>query len=296
MKGEAKQWVNLYGDFKKTGVSLRSLQSTKAGDVSTVLESGALHLFLSLSGDSLIFGEACRLSLSAKTLSCCMIRDKKKFSATNLPSEERNELIVLCVSPDWVEKHFGSKKQSLHDSLVELLTVEGERSLTIYKVRSMSFLEYEISVSLMNPPVHTDAISFWYLAKIVELLAHHLFKSASLGVHEPFCASQKRLVQGRIDKALIWLDEHIDQPLDLSAMAKYMNCSSSYLSRVFSEKTGMTIRQKLREIRSLKAKELLESGDYNVTEAALEVGYSSLSHFTKVFKEVVGRRPSEILK
>ncbi len=46
---------------------------------------------------------------------------------------------------------------------------------------------------------------------------------------------------------------------------------------------GMTIPQYVREVRIEKAAELLLRGRHNVTEAAMEVGYSSLSHFSKAF-------------
>ena len=40
-----------------------------------------------------------------------------------------------------------------------------------------------------------------------------------------------------------------------------------------------------------RAAELLRSGRYNVTEAATEVGYASLSHFSKAFCETIGCCP-----
>ena len=40
-----------------------------------------------------------------------------------------------------------------------------------------------------------------------------------------------------------------------------------------------------------RAAELLRTGRYNVTEAATEVGYSSLSHFSKAFCETIGCCP-----
>jgi AraC-like DNA-binding protein len=39
------------------------------------------------------------------------------------------------------------------------------------------------------------------------------------------------------------------------------------------------------------AGDLLRSGKYNVTEAALEVGYSSLSHFSQAFCQTMGCCP-----
>ena len=50
-------------------------------------------------------------------------------------------------------------------------------------------------------------------------------------------------------------------------------------------------RQHLRQLRLEKAAELLRSGEYNVTEAALEVGYNSLSHFSAAFHETFGCCP-----
>jgi AraC-like DNA-binding protein len=47
----------------------------------------------------------------------------------------------------------------------------------------------------------------------------------------------------------------------------------------------------LRNLRLERAAELLRSGRSNVTEAALAVGYSSLSHFSKAFAEMSGVCP-----
>ena len=53
----------------------------------------------------------------------------------------------------------------------------------------------------------------------------------------------------------------------------------------------MTIPQYTRQLRMERAAELLRSGKFNVTEAALEVGYASLSHFSQAFHETFGCCP-----
>ena len=50
--------------------------------------------------------------------------------------------------------------------------------------------------------------------------------------------------------------------------------------------TGLTISRYLRNLRLERAAELLHSGRSNVTEAALVVGFSSLSHFSKAFAQM----------
>ena len=53
----------------------------------------------------------------------------------------------------------------------------------------------------------------------------------------------------------------------------------------------MTISAHLRQARLQRAAELLRGGGANVTEAAMAVGYSSLSHFSKAFAEAFGCCP-----
>ena len=291
-----KEWIGLYGDFEANGISLRRVQFAPQKNWSNVLEEGAIHLFMNLNGVSLVFGQAARLPMVSKTIGVCHVGKVASVVASYVPSEEMNELIVLCVTPEWVAKHFGSKKQSLHENLVKLLDKKTQHSVLLNKVRSMSYIEYELCTSLLSPPVCKDAQSFWFLAKIIELLSLHLFKPPSLGASETFCSNQKRIANERVDKVLIWLEENLDQPLDLKSLAESVHCSSSYLSRVFSDTTGTTISKKLKSLRVAKAADLLNEGDYNVTEAAMEVGYNSLSHFTKTFQEELGVTPSAYLK
>jgi AraC-like DNA-binding protein len=77
----------------------------------------------------------------------------------------------------------------------------------------------------------------------------------------------------------------------LEELGRLVACSPFYLSRTFSSEMGMTIPQYLRQLRLERAAELLKSGRFNVTEAAMEVGYSSLSHFSQAFHEHFGCCP-----
>jgi AraC-like DNA-binding protein len=64
------------------------------------------------------------------------------------------------------------------------------------------------------------------------------------------------------------------------------------LSRTFSQELGVTIPQYLRQLRMERAAALLLSGKFNVTEAAFEVGYASLSHFSQAFCQTMGCCPN----
>jgi AraC-like DNA-binding protein len=87
------------------------------------------------------------------------------------------------------------------------------------------------------------------------------------------------------------LKKNLAEPPTLEELGGKIGCSHFYLSRIFSAQTGQTITQHLRQLRMERAAELLRAGELNVTEVALEVGYSSLSHFSAAFHEMFGCCP-----
>ena len=142
--------------------------------------------------------------------------------------------------------------------------------------------------SLRHPPVFAPAQAIWFECKAVELAAQ-LFFSPSDG--EFFCTRQQRAARERVDRARSVLRERLSEPPSLEELGRIVGCSPFYLSRLFSQEVGMTIQQYTRQIRMERAAELLRSGKCNVTEAALEVGYSSVSHFSTLFHQTYGCCP-----
>lgn len=279
----------LYGDLNRDGVSLSSTAGTSG--LSSALADDCIHLLLNRSGQVVLMGEKVRMCLTHSMLGICHKAGGEGFQASGLG--EGQECLVLSVTRRWVERSFGSRSSALHPELMRLLEgSEAAEIVQIGKARAMNLAEKEIVNQLVNPPVHERARLFWYSAKVLELLSLYLFVPASEGL----CSERKRAVVGRIELVLQWLDEHLDEALNLKALAKSVGCAPHYLSRQFSAEVGMTISQKLRQLRIDRAASFLRGGDYNVTEAAVEVGYSSLSHFTKAFVTEMGIKPSEYLE
>ena len=102
---------------------------------------------------------------------------------------------------------------------------------------------------------------------------------------------QKRVARERVERVKQVLARDLANPPTLEMIGQEVGCSPFYLSRIFSREVGLTIPQYLRKLRMERAAELLKSGEFNVTEAALEVGYSSQSHFSQAFHETFGCCP-----
>ncbi|AMD92708.1 helix-turn-helix transcriptional regulator [Desulfomicrobium orale] len=92
------------------------------------------------------------------------------------------------------------------------------------------------------------------------------------------------------------LEANMEQPPHLEALAVRVGVSLSKLKQIFTQAHGMPPYAYLRMIRMERAMHLLRHEGRNVTEAALEVGYSNLSHFSKIFAQHHGLKPSQILR
>lgn len=82
--------------------------------------------------------------------------------------------------------------------------------------------------------------------------------------------------------------------ISLAAIAEEMGRSRFHLCRTFKAETGLTLTQYLHKVRIWEALYCLAEGQDDLTELALDLGFSSHSHFTSVFRRVLGTTPSHV--
>lgn len=68
------------------------------------------------------------------------------------------------------------------------------------------------------------------------------------------------------------------------------------LSALFSSLQGLTIERYFINLKIEKVKEWLSYGDYNISETAWKLGYSSIQHLSSQFKKTTGMTPSQYKK
>lgn len=88
------------------------------------------------------------------------------------------------------------------------------------------------------------------------------------------------------------INQRIESPPSLGAMARLLDCSPFHLSRVFRQTAGVSLRGYLKRLRTRVAADLLARGPRDLTELALDLGYSDHSHFTNAFRHEWGMPPS----
>ena len=90
-----------------------------------------------------------------------------------------------------------------------------------------------------------------------------------------------------------YIQHHISEPITAEKMAEELFLNRSYLSRKFKEETGETLTDFILKEKTEEAKRLLRYSDKSLTAIGSYLGFSSPSHFSRVFKAYVGSTPSE---
>jgi AraC-like DNA-binding protein/mannose-6-phosphate isomerase-like protein (cupin superfamily) len=89
------------------------------------------------------------------------------------------------------------------------------------------------------------------------------------------------------------LSERMSEDTRIEELAKELGISAAYLQRLFRQVHGMTIIDYLNRMRIERAKLLLLNTDDPVVEIAMEAGFNSRQHFTRVFTSLEGISPQE---
>lgn len=96
-----------------------------------------------------------------------------------------------------------------------------------------------------------------------------------------------------VRRAIAYLHENWDQPVDLAGVALHARASKFHLCRLFRSETGHTVISYLQHLRIDKARRLLLDGDRKIITIALETGFGDLAHFNRTFRRIAGMSPTQ---
>lgn len=95
----------------------------------------------------------------------------------------------------------------------------------------------------------------------------------------------------RTARAIGWLRANYHRPLRLEELARVAGMGVSTLHRQFRALTGMSPLQYQKQLRLQAARQRMLAGGIDVTGAAYEVGYQSVSQFTREYRRLFGQPP-----
>ena len=141
-----------------------------------------------------------------------------------------------------------------------------------------------------QPPPLTDK-QYAAALKLLGIFAKHL---ASVSNH---AVVQARSIEPPlITRARAYIEANCATDLSLGQTARALNLSTFYFCKLFKKATGIKFSEYLSRVRLERAKRLLLDPNVRVSELAFEAGFQSLTHFNRVFKNLVGMSPREFRK
>ncbi len=148
---------------------------------------------------------------------------------------------------------------------------------------------------LFNQKINDSLKSLYVKGKIYELLSLYFNVSGENDTeHCPFMADDDTVLKLKQVKDIIVAD--MVSPPSLEALSKMVGLNIKKLKMGFKDLYGMPVFTFLFHYKMEHAKKLLSQDGNNVNEVALQVGYSTSSHFIVAFKKKFGITPKQYTK
>jgi AraC family transcriptional regulator len=282
-------WRVLHDDWAESGLSLEWHEFTLQSPMewSRSFHPCCVELCFNLSGNGRIEGAGgCGTVLEASSASF-YATGQGELRGWRQPGPEHRFVIVRCTT-GLLRERLSRYEGALHP-LIEARLRSDSPPAAFAEPHRLTTEQEQGALRMLRPPVPQVARPLWYQGEVRRLMAEFFFEPR--GEDELFCDRQERVARERVDRVIAILRRRLAEPPTLEELGREAACSPFYLSRTFSREMRMTIPQYLRKLRMERAAELLRGGLHNVTEAALEVGYSSVSHFSQAFCQTVGCCP-----
>jgi len=95
----------------------------------------------------------------------------------------------------------------------------------------------------------------------------------------------------RLQRVFAYIRDNVARDLSVSELAQVVGMSQYYFSKLFKMSTGITPHQYVMRQRVERAQEYLRQTQMALAEIASQVGFETQSHFTSVFRRLVGATP-----
>ncbi|MDB6151826.1 MAG: transcriptional regulator, AraC family [Chthoniobacteraceae bacterium] len=126
------------------------------------------------------------------------------------------------------------------------------------------------------------------IVQLLRIFAEHLSLIASQIALQCEASEAPNLTRARE-----YIEQHKAEYLSLKQVAAAVNMSSFYFCKKFHQSVGCTFTKYLARVRVEAAKGTLLKPHARVSEVAFNAGFQSITHFNRVFKNLVGQAPTE---
>lgn len=147
---------------------------------------------------------------------------------------------------------------------------------------------------LINYNLNQTIKNLYFRGKAYELLSLYFNRSEDANIEQcPFLVDETNVI--KIRKAKDIIISRLAEPPSLQELADEIGLNLKKLKEGFKQIYGDSVFSFLFDYKMEVARKLLESGENNVNEVGLKVGYSTASHFIAAFKKKYGTTPKKYI-
>ncbi|RZJ53351.1 MAG: AraC family transcriptional regulator [Flavobacterium sp.] len=199
------------------------------------------------------------------------------------PSKTLLKSIIIGIEVSYLKELLKSDSEN---HILETITSK-HQSFLFEELIPASILK--VANEMLSNNLPQNLIHFYYKVKAEELiclLIAELLKRENTSVS----AINVKDVQ-TIYKIRDIILKDLDSPPNLDVLASTANFSKSKLKRLFKQIFGTSIFNYYQSFRMQEAAKLLKENKLSVSEVGFQLGFSNLSHFTRLFEEHIGMKP-----
>jgi AraC family transcriptional regulator len=267
------RWQGLPLAWVGTREGAWSARFTPASTVLSMLGTGAVTTRINISG------RTCDLDARPGTMTLFAADSEIRVNQLDC-SRARRILVHFDVA--------ALAHQSLFDD--ELVTTPLRPSHEFYDSSLSAVLSAmlrEIRVGCPNGTLFAESLSVG--------VALHLCRTR--GIHAPPAAGERgQLSRWQWSHLRDLIDNDLTGDLSLSALAASVNLSKPHFVRLFRNTTGTSPHRYIVQMRTERARRMIQTSELPLAEIASEAGFASQSHLSRIFRRTYGVSPGDVRK
>lgn len=225
------------------------------------------------------------IKLCLKSESAIQVTTNDLSSVIRFPANTRTHYVVVGITTSKLNALLGNGKKN---KVLQAITRSGA---TFLYFESITPEVQQLLRSIVEINMNDDLSNLLIQIKVQELL-YHLFHRLSKREN----SSQKTVNNADAEKLFLartLILEDISKPPLIHKLATEIGMSETKLKQLFKQTFGDTIYNYYQKVRMEEAAFLLKQAAYSVSEIGYRMGFSNLSHFSRLFQRYYGMPPKK---